>query len=113
MPRAVYAMLWKAIESGKEIFAYVQNLAKNGDHYWVLAHVTPTFGSGGEITGFHSSRRTPDRGALVKIKGIYADLLAEERKWSTKAQQVTASTALLQRVIEQRGMPYDELIFSL
>ena len=42
-PRAVFSLLWRTIESGREIFAYVVNRAKNGDHYWVLAHVTPTF----------------------------------------------------------------------
>ncbi len=43
MPRGVFALLWETIASGSEIFAYVVNLAKNGDHYWVFAHVTPTF----------------------------------------------------------------------
>jgi PAS domain S-box-containing protein len=42
MPRCVFDLLWKTIASGLEIFAYVKNMAKNGDHYWVFAHVTPT-----------------------------------------------------------------------
>ena len=41
MPRCVFALMWDAIQSGNEIFAYVINRAKNGDHYWVNAHVTP------------------------------------------------------------------------
>jgi PAS domain S-box-containing protein len=36
-PRGVFSLLWRAIESGREIFAHVVNRAKNGDHYWVLA----------------------------------------------------------------------------
>jgi PAS domain S-box-containing protein len=58
MPRSVFNLLWKTIGAGQEIFAYVVNMAKNGDHYWVLAHVTPTFGPAGDIIGFHSNRRT-------------------------------------------------------
>ena len=59
MPRCVFKLLWDTIEGGKEIFAYVVNLSKNGNHYWVLAHVTPTFDAGGRIIGYHSNRRKP------------------------------------------------------
>ncbi len=41
MPRCVYRLLWEAIQSKNEIFAYVKNMTKTGDHYWALAHVTP------------------------------------------------------------------------
>ena len=43
MPRCVFKLLWDTIQGGEEIFAYVKNMAKNGDYYWVFAHVTPTF----------------------------------------------------------------------
>jgi PAS domain S-box-containing protein len=42
MPRCVFKLLWDTIAEGGEIFAYVVNRSKNGDHYWVFAHVTPT-----------------------------------------------------------------------
>jgi PAS domain S-box-containing protein len=113
MPRAVFKLLWDTIAAGHEIFAYVVNLAKNGDHYWVFAHVTPTFGPNGEIVAYHSNRRAPDRAAIAKIKPIYADLLAEERRHPSKAAQIAASTDLLGRVVSQLGMPYDELVFTL
>ena len=37
MPRAVFKLLWDTLAEGREIFAYVVNRAKNGDHYWVFA----------------------------------------------------------------------------
>ncbi|MCU7947140.1 MAG: PAS domain-containing protein, partial [Candidatus Thiodiazotropha sp. (ex Cardiolucina cf. quadrata)] len=40
MPRGVFRLLWNTIESGKECFAYVKNMSKNGDFYWVYANVT-------------------------------------------------------------------------
>lgn len=40
MPRAVFRLLWRQLAAGQEVFAFINNLAKNGDHYWVLAHVT-------------------------------------------------------------------------
>lgn len=35
MPRSVFKLLWDTIGAGREIFAYVNNMSKNGDHYWV------------------------------------------------------------------------------
>ena len=42
MPRSVFRLMWDTIEDRREIFASVKNMASNGDHYWVFAHVTPT-----------------------------------------------------------------------
>ena len=61
MPRCVFKLLWDTIAGGDEIFAYVVNRCKNGDHYWVLAHVTPSRNTNGDIIGYHSNRRVPDR----------------------------------------------------
>ena len=113
MPRCVFQLLWDTIRGGEEIFAYVVNMAKNGDHYWVFAHVTPTLAPTGEIVGYHSNRRTPDRRALEVIRPLYAQLLSEERKSSAKADQIVASTRLLHEVLRGRGVPYEELMFSL
>ena len=80
MPRCVFKLLWDTLAQGNEIFAYVKNKCKNGDCYWVFAHVTPSFGSGHHILGYHSNRRVPDRHQVQLFEGIYAKLLAEERR---------------------------------
>ena len=33
MPRCVFKLLWDTVQDGREIFAYVVNLCKGGDHY--------------------------------------------------------------------------------
>jgi PAS domain S-box-containing protein len=113
MPRCVFSLLWETIAQGHEIFAYVINLAKNGDHYWVLAHVTPTFGPTGNIIGYHSNRRTPDRAALSAIAPLYKALLEEETRYESKAEQIARASKLLSGVLAQKGMRYDELMFAL
>nr|WP_245508501.1 hypothetical protein [Bradyrhizobium zhanjiangense] len=45
VPRCVFKLLWDTIEAKREVLAYVVNLASDGDHYWVFAHVTPTLSS--------------------------------------------------------------------
>jgi len=112
MPRSVFKLLWDTIASGHEIFAYVKNLCKNGDHYWVFAHVTPTFDAQGKIVGYHSNRRSPDRVQVASYSDLYSQLLREEQKNSDWRQGMAAATALLQDIISQQGMSYEELIFS-
>lgn len=59
MPRCVFQLLWDTLRAGEELFAYVVNLAGDGAHYWVLAHVTPSVGPTGTVVGYHSNRRVP------------------------------------------------------
>ena len=67
MPRCVFKLLWQTIEAGHEIFAYVVNRAKNGDHYWVYAHVTPSFDSTGKIVCCSSCRMLERTGWKVSL----------------------------------------------
>ena len=114
MPRCVFKLLWDTLSQGEEIFAYVINRAKCGDHYWVFAHVTPTFDIGNEknIIGYHSSRRSPKPEAVKKIIPIYQALLAEEKKHSP-GQQIEASTKLLTDTLAQKGIGYSQFVFGL
>lgn len=114
MPRAVFKLLWDTIGSGKEIFAYVINRAKNGDHYWVFAHVTPTFDARGQIVSYHSNRRCIDRAALKVIVPLYTELRAIEQShgadWRSGMQ---AAVTHLTKQLEKVGKPYDEFVLSL
>lgn len=113
MPRAVFRLLWETISSGREMFAYVVNLAANGDHYWVFAHVTPTFDSAQKIVGYHSSRRVPDRPIVDQVREIYARLLATERSAKSRGEGLDASYAALMALLHSRNLSYDAFIFSL
>jgi hypothetical protein len=95
------------------MFAYVVNLAKSGDHYWVFAHVTPTFDAAGRVTGYHSNRRTPSRQALPAVAALYAELRAEEARHGGKRDAVNAATRLLQSRLAALGLSYDEFVWSL
>jgi PAS domain S-box-containing protein len=113
MPRCVFGLLWKSIQEGQEIFAYVKNLSANGDHYWVFAHVTPSFNEQGQVVGYHSNRRCPDASAIVTIEGLYTKLLSAERAAGDGLQAVEAGTKALQAELDKAGMTYDEFILSL
>lgn len=114
MPRCVFKVLWDTIGAGNEIFAFVINRAMNGDHYWVLAHVTPSFGPKGEIIGYHSNRRVADPN-LVKnvITPLYAELSAIENSHADRKQGMLAAHAALVAKLQAAGVSYDRFFFSL
>jgi len=113
MPKCVFKLLWDTIAAGDEIFAYVKNMAKNGDHYWVFAHVTPTIGANGRIIGYHSNRRCPERKQVDLFEGLYAKLLAEERRHADWREGMGSATNMLQAAIGEQGMEYAEFVFSV
>lgn len=113
MPRCVFKLLWDTISKGNEIFAYVVNLCKNGDHYWVLAHVTPSYSPDGTIVGYHSSRRVPSPAAIEQIKPVYKLLRETEESHAQWRAGMEAATELLIAQLNEIGKPYDEFVFSL
>ena len=114
MPRSVFHLLWEEIQSGREIFAYVINMAKNGDHYWVFAHVTPDVDAHtGKIVGYHSNRRKPSRDAIGKIEGLYATLREAERQHSSPRDACAAGRERLTEILAEAGVTYEQYVFAL
>ena len=113
MPRCIFKLLWDRISAGHEIFAYVVNMAANGDHYWVFAHVTPTTNEKGVISGYHSNRRVPDMRIVADISQLYQDLKSLEDSANDRATGLQAATQKLFEILDEKGIGYDEFIFSL
>jgi PAS domain S-box-containing protein len=108
MPKIVFKLLWDRVKNKESINAYVKNLTKNGDYYWVFANVTASLDSNGAIVGYYSVRRKPSEKALRIIEGLYRELLAEEVN-----KGVDASYALLNSKLIESGKNYDEFVLSL
>ncbi len=108
MPKVVFKLLWEKISSGKEIFAYVKNLAKDGGFYWVYANVTPSYDSTNNIIGYYSVRIKPTPKALETIMPLYAKLKELENR-----EGINASESYLTTLLKEKGVSYDEFIISL
>lgn len=114
MPRSVFKLFWDTIQKNNEIFAYVNNRSRNGDHYWVLAHVTPSHDANGKIIGYHSNRRAPNRNVLREhIEPLYADLNRIETEHAKPKEGLAAAEQHLRALLEERKMSFNELIFGL
>jgi PAS domain S-box-containing protein len=114
MPRAIFKLLWDTLTKREEIFAYVVNLTKSGDHYWVLAHVTPSINSSGEVIGYHSSRRVADPSIISnQITPMYKNLLAIEKSNTNKKTGMNSAFEKLNNLLNEKRVTYNELILSL
>lgn len=112
MPRAAFKLVWDTIQSGKEVFAYVKNMSKDGGFYWVFTHITPDFDANGTIVGYTSVRRCPQRTAIEKIEPVYRQMVQAEKAAGAR-DAIAASTQVLVDLLNQTGMSYEELVFSL
>ncbi|HEY0342304.1 MAG TPA: methyl-accepting chemotaxis protein, partial [Steroidobacteraceae bacterium] len=69
---------------GKPLTGVVKNRRKNGDHYWVLANVTPVLNDG-LVSGYMSVRSKPSREQLVAAETAY-QMFREKRagRWTLR-----------------------------
>lgn len=114
MPRCVFKFLWERLQAKADIFAYVVNRARTGDHYWVLAHITPSFDGDGALIGYHSNRRAPNRTAVSEtIVPLYRSLCAIERAAANDKDGLQASSAAFHKTFDAKGTDYDRFIAGL
>lgn len=114
MPRSIFKLFWETLQQGSEVFAYVVNRCKNGDHYWVLAHATPNYDGAGNVIGYHSNRRVPDaRIVRESVIPLYRLLLEEERRHADRKEGMMRAYGTFTRVLQEKGVEYDRWVFSL
>jgi len=112
MPRGVFRLLWNALESGNECFAYVKNMCKNGDFYWVFANITVDYDRVGNPIGYFSVRRKPSQAAIEAITPIYQEMLRIEQQ-AGAASAPDASLKWLTEVIDSKDTTYEQFIHTL
>lgn len=112
MPRSVFKFMWETLESGREFFGYVKNMASDGSFYWVFANVTPTFDTQGRIKGYYSVRRRPNAEAVRQVGQLYADMLAAERAAGPK-NAIDTARRMLDDSLRSRNVSYEEFVLAL
>lgn len=70
MPSEAFADLWDTLNAGIPWTGMVKNRRKNGDHYWVLANVTPIL-EGSQTVGYMSVRSKPTREQVSAAEQLY------------------------------------------
>ncbi len=81
MPEAAFKDMWATIGRGKPWTGVVKNRRKNGDHYWVVANVTPIMESG-KPTGYMSVRTKPTPAQVEQAQALYAAMARDAAEGS-------------------------------
>ena len=70
MPEWVFKNLWDTVKGGHPWRGIVKNRAKNGDHYWARATVSPITNHG-TVVGYISLRKKPTRAEISVAEMLY------------------------------------------
>lgn len=109
MPKIAFKLMWDRIKKGENFIAIVKNLAKNGNHYWVVTEFEPKFDTiTNEIIAHTAFRKAAPRKAIDTIIPIYAKLLELEKKHG-----IEASEKYLREILEEKNTNYDDYINSI
>ncbi len=109
MPKAVFYLLWDHIKNGTNITAVVKNMARNGDHYWVVTDFEIRRNRNtNEITQYVAFRHSVSKKVLQEIEPLYAKMLEIE-----KADGMKESVEYLNRYLADKKMNYNQFIEQL
>jgi len=85
MPAEAYRDMWACIRSGRPWSQLVKNRRKDGDHYWVVANVTPIVDNAtGKVSGYMSVRTKPSVEQVRAAEALYAQMRADAASGAPK-----------------------------
>lgn len=106
MPKIIFKLMWDRLKQGKNIFAVVKNLAKDGRYYWVTTKFeirkNPMDNT---ISGYMAYRQATRPKAIERMSKLYKELAAIE-----ESSGVEASEKYFIGYLESKRMTYDEFI---
>jgi len=106
MPKVIFKIMWDRLKQGKNIFAVVKNLAKDGRYYWVTTKFEikkhPVDNS---IVGYMAFRQAASPQAIETMSKLYGELLEIE-----KSGGIEASEKYLIGYLDSKRMTYDEYV---
>lgn len=111
MPRALFQSLWDSIQDGREHFAYIKNLAKDGSYYWVFASIAPSYDHNGQVVGYFSVRRKPKEEGVRFFSDLYRTMLVAEHN-AGPHDAIAASRKVLDELLDAKDATYDEFVLS-
>ena len=81
MPKTVFKLMWQELSKGKNVYAAVKNLAKNGNYYWVMTCFETTYNKNGSILAHYVRQKAmPNNKNREIIEDLYKKIIAIEKK---------------------------------
>ena len=106
MPAIIFFLMWRQIQSGKNIRALVKNLARSGEYYWVSTDFEIKYEN--KRKTYIAFRRAVSKQTIRTIEPLYQHLLKIE-----KTHGLEASLIYLEGYLDERHLTFDEYMDSL
>lgn len=107
MPKVIFKLLWDRVLKGEMLYAFVKNISRTGDYYWVKAYVKPVM-QNGAVVKITSYRKPLNEYAKNIIIELYSTLLDYEQTHS-----VEESLQFLLSYLDERDLTYDQFVDRL
>ncbi|MDA3946640.1 MAG: PAS domain-containing protein [Helicobacteraceae bacterium] len=109
MPKVIFKLMWDRLQQGKNIFALVKNLAKDGRYYWVTTKFEiKKDPMDNTIRSYMAYRQAARPKAVETISKIYGELLDIE-----KSGGMEASEKYFAGYLDSQRLSYDEFIDNI
>ncbi len=108
MPRIIFKIMWHSIQNNRNISAVVKNLAKNGNHYWIITDFDIQKDDKNEIKNYVAYRWKVLPRIVKDIEPLYKKLVEIE-----KNQGDQASEDYLTNFLSEKNMSYQQFIENL
>jgi len=105
MPKAIFYFMWESIKNGRNITAVVKNLARNGDHYWVVTDFEIKRDQNMRVRNYIAFRQVAPKNVLKEIEPLYEKMLDIE-----KEHGMDESINYLEAYLEEKNMNYNQYI---
>ncbi len=107
MPKVIFKTMWEKLHLGKNLYAIVKNLTKDGDYYWVVTKFETTFDSDGNILSHYARRKAVPQNVRETAESIYETILAIEKHDPKLAEES------FHEILEKYGLTYDEFFLEV
>ncbi len=108
MPKLIFKIMWDRLHQGKDIYALVKNLAKDGRYYWVIAHLETKMDENGAIISHFSRRKAAPVDAVKRMEKYYQLFKSIETR-----QSVEVAERYFYGLLEDKNINYDDFFFDI
>ena len=107
MPPEAFRDMWDTLRAGHPWMGLVKNRRKNGDHYWVVANVTPLMQDGAAV-GYLSVRTQASAQQVQQAEALYARMRTEAAAGPLRTRlrrgELVPTPAQKARLLAQRAL---------
>lgn len=112
MPAGIFRRMWETLKHDREFVLIIRSLGRDGSFHWGFSHMIPSHDATGSVVGYYSVRRKASPQAISAFSAIYQTMREQETR-APGESGVKAGLSLLDNMLAEKGMGYEEFLYRL